>query len=250
MRSGGAGSAPASGTPGRRAAAGRAGRTAAADIFAPLGVRIVAGPLELRALTDDDLVELAALAARGVHAQDRMPFFHPWTDAPADDLARNTAQYHWRSRAEFSAARWELNLGVWRDGVLLGTQGVTTQDFATTRTGETGSWLGLEHQGRGVGTAMRQAMCAFLFDHLDFSEITSGAFTDNPASLGVSRKVGYRENGRRRLERRPGELAVNIGLVLTPESFVRGEHDLLVEGAGPLRRLIGLDFETGRSVPR
>jgi RimJ/RimL family protein N-acetyltransferase len=211
-----------------------------ADIFAPLGVRIVAGPLELRGLSDDDLVELATLAERGVHPPDRMPFLFPWTDAPAADLARNTAQYHWRCRATFAPPKWELNLGVWRDGVLLGSQGVSTQDFLTTRTGETGSWLGQAHQGQGVGTAMRQAMCAFLFDFLDFTEITSGAFTDNPASLGVSRKVGYVENGRTRLERRPGELAVNIGLLLTPETFVRGEHDLVVEGIEPLRRLIGL----------
>lgn len=214
-----------------------------ADLFAPLGVRIVAGPLELRGLTDDDLVELAALAGRGIHPRDRMPFLFPWTDAPAGDLARNTAQYHWRTRVEFSPARWDLNLGVWRDDVLLGTQGVSTTDFLTTRTGETGSWLGLEHQGRGVGTAMRQAMCAFLFDHLDFAEVTSGAFADNPASLAVSRKVGYQENGRRRFERRPGELAVNVGLVLTPETFVRGAHDLVVEGVGPLRSLIGLDSD-------
>ena len=214
-----------------------------ADIFAPLGVRIVAGPLELRVLTDDDLYRLAGLAERGVHPPDRMPFFFPWTDAPAGDLARNSAQYHWRCRAEFSAAKWDLNLGVWLDGVLLGTQGVGTPHFLVTRTGETGSWLGQEHQGQGVGTAMRQAICAFLFDHLDFAEITSGAFTDNPASLAVSRKVGYQENGRRRLERRPGELAVNVGLLLTPETFVRGEHDLVVEGAGPLRRLIGLDSD-------
>ncbi len=212
-----------------------------ADIFAPLGVHIVAGPLELRGLTDDDLVELAALVQRGVHPPDRMPFVEPWTDAPAGELGRNTLQHHWRSRAAFSAAKWELSLGVWRDGVLLGAQGVSTKDFLITRSGETGSWLGLAHQGQGVGTAMRQAMCAFLFDHLDFAEITSGAFTDNPASLAVSRKVGYQENGRTRMERRPGELAVNIGLVLAPDAFIRGEHDVVVEGVEPLRRLIGLD---------
>ncbi len=212
-----------------------------ADLFAPLGVRIVAGPLELRALTDADLVELAALVGRGVHPPDRMPFQFPWTDAPASELGRNTAQYHWRNRAAFSPVKWALILGVWRDGLLLGTQGVSTENFLITRSGETGSWLGLAHQGQGVGTAMRQAMCAFLFDHLDFAEITSGAFTDNPASLGVSRKVGYQENGRTRMERRPGELAVNVGLVLTPEAFVRGEHDLVVEGVGPLRDLIGLE---------
>lgn len=211
-----------------------------ADIFAPLGVRIVAGPLELRGLTDDDLVELAALVERGVHPPERMPFLFPWTDAPAADLARNAAQYHWRRRAEFSPARWQLDLGVWRDGVMLGVQGVSAEHFLTTRTGETGSWLGQAHQGQGVGTAMRQAICAFLFDCLDFTELTSGAFTDNPASLGVSRKVGYVENGRTRLERRPGELAINAGLLLTPETFVRGEHELVVEGLERLRRLIGL----------
>ena len=81
-----------------------------------------------------------------------------------------------------------------------------------------------EHQGRGIGTAMRQVMCAFVFDHLDAVEITSGAFTDNPASLAVSRKVGYVENGSVRRERRPGEAATTVELLLTPEAFVRGEH--------------------------
>jgi RimJ/RimL family protein N-acetyltransferase len=211
------------------------------DVFPALGVRITAGPLELRGLVDDDLAQLGALVERGIHDPATMPFYQPWTEAPADQLARNTAQYHWRTRADFSPAKWDLNLGVWRDGELLGTQGVGTEHFLVTRTGETGSWLGREHQGKGIGTAMRQVMCAFLFDHLDFEEITSGAFTDNPASLAVSRKVGYRDNGVRRLKRREGELALNRGLVLRPEDLVRGEHPLEVEGVAAFRRSIGLD---------
>ncbi|HET7194905.1 MAG TPA: GNAT family protein [Nocardioides sp.] len=123
----------------------------------------------------------------------------------------------------------------------MGVQGIATEHFLVTRTGETGSWLGLQHQGNGVGTAMRQVMCAFLFDDLDFEEITSGAFTDNPSSLAVSRKVGYRENGVRRLKRREGELATNLGLVLTPADLVRGEHPMEVEGVAAFRRSIGLD---------
>lgn len=125
----------------------------------------------------------------------------------------------------------------------MGTQGFSTTDYLVTRTGETGSWLGREHQGRGTGTAMRQAMCALLFDHLDAAEVTSGAFVDNPASLAVSRKVGYRDNGVRRLRRREGELALNHGLVLTPGDFVRGPHPLQVEGLAAFRRSIGLDSE-------
>jgi len=36
---------------------------------------------------------------------------------------------------------------------------------------------------------------------LDAGQITSAAYTDNPASLAVSRKCGYIENGRERRTR-------------------------------------------------
>jgi RimJ/RimL family protein N-acetyltransferase len=211
------------------------------DLFPAFGLRLRAGPLELRAITDNDLPALCTLASEGIHPIDQMPFYVPWTSAAPGDLSRNTAAYHWRSRATFAPDAWALHLGVWRDGVLLGTQGFETTQYLVTRTGETGSWLGHQHQGQGVGTAMRQAICALVFDHLDGAEVTSGAFLDNPASLAVSRKVGYRANGVRRLERRPGELAMNQLLVLTPDDLNRGEHELVVEGVEPFRRAIGLD---------
>lgn len=217
--------------------------TAISDLFPPLGLQVTAGPLELRGIGDDDLASLAHLAVAGVHDPDRMPFLFPWTDAPADVLPGRFVQYHWKARAEWSLESWELNLGVWWEGELVGVQGVGTHHFLVTRSGETGSWLGLAHQGRGIGTAMRQTMCALGFDHLGFTEITSGAFVDNPASLAVSRKVGYRDNGLRRLARRPGELAVNQGLVLAPGDLVRGEHPLVVTGADAVRRSIGLDSD-------
>ena len=84
-------------------------------------------------------------------------------------------------------------------GELVGVQALHTENFRITRTGETGSWLGRSLQGRGLGTRMRRALCAFAFDHLGAVEITSGAFLDNPASLAVSAKVGYLPNGRARL---------------------------------------------------
>jgi len=212
-----------------------------AEVLPALGLRIAAGPIELRGITDDDLVTLGALAVRGIHEPDRMPFYYPWTAVDPSELPLKFAQYHWNIRASWGPEGWELTLGVWHAGALIGVQGVATEHFLVTRTGETGSWLGLEHQGKGIGTAMRQVMCTFLFDHVDFEEITSGAFTDNPASLGVSRKVGYRDNGVRRLKRREGELATNLGLVLTPGDLVRGEHPLEVEGLAAFRRSIGLD---------
>jgi RimJ/RimL family protein N-acetyltransferase len=212
-----------------------------ADLMPALGLRVTAGPVELRGLGDDDLARLADLAAEGIHPADRMPFYHPWTDVEPELLRRQFVQYHWRCRADFSPTSWELNLGVWHEGTLVGSQGFSTRDYLVTRTGETGSWLGAAHQGQGIGTMMRRAMCAFVFDHLGAEEVTSGAFTDNPASLAVSRKVGYRPDGQKRLRRREGELAVNQRLVLRPEDLIRGDSPVTVEGAAPFRRSIGLD---------
>ena len=213
----------------------------AADLFPPLGLTIEAGPVVLRGISDEILPELCELAVGGIHEPGTMPFYFPWTDAPRGQLARNTAAYHWRARAEFGPQAWGLHLAVFHDGRLVGTQGFETCDYLVTRTGETGSWLGREFQGRGIGTAMRQAICAFAFDHLDAAAITSGAFVDNPASLAVSRKLGYRPNGVRRLKRREFELALNQALVLMPEDFVRGPHPLRVSGSSEVRAFIGLD---------
>lgn len=211
-----------------------------ADIYPPLGLRITAGPLELRGISDEDIAALAHLAGRGIHPPDRMPFSTPWTDAPAAELPLRFARYHWGNRASFNRERWTLDLvAVW-EGVVVGTQAFLTSDYLVTRTGETGSWLGMEHQGRGIGTRMRQAMCAFLFDDLDTEQITSGAFVDNPASIAVSRKVGYRANGQHRMVRRPGEWQVNQALVLTRDALVRGPA-ITVDGLEPVRRLIGLE---------
>ena len=194
--------------------------TTTADLLPVLGLRITAGPLELRGITDDLLPELCDLAARGIHAPERMPFVVPWTDVPAEELPRRFAQYHWLSRAEFSPARWSLHLAVLHEGVPVGVQGLSTSSYLVTRTGETGSWLGQGFQGRGIGTAMRQVMCAFAFDHLDAAEITSSAFTDNPASL-----AGLHQ-GRVRRER-PG----------TPRTPARGagQHDRAGADAGAVR---------------
>ncbi|MGI8523511.1 MAG: GNAT family N-acetyltransferase [Nocardioides sp.] len=210
-----------------------------ADVLPLLGLRITAGPLELRGITDDDLVLLGELAERGIHDKGAMPFYVPWTTTGS--VAHNIATYQWQKRAAFSIEAWSLELAVRYDGELVGMQGFRADAYLVTRTGESGSWLGLAHQSRGIGTLMRQTLCAFLFDHLDADEVRSGAFLDNPASLAVSRKVGYRPAGVRRLERRPGELALNQDLVLDPADLVRGPHPLEVSGLAAFRRSIGLD---------
>ena len=214
--------------------------SAAADVYPPFGLHVVAGPLELRGLTDELLLELCEVAEAGIHDPDVMPFYVPWSTAPAGELSRNTAAYHWGKRASFSPDDFCLDLAVLLDGRVIGAQGVSASSFPVTRTGETGSWLGREFQGRGLGTAMRRAFCELLFDHLGFEEITSGAFVDNPASLAVSRKVGYQPTSVRRVKRGADELTLQQGLVLTPETFVRGDVPVEVTGAAAVRSFIGL----------
>ncbi|MBV0894884.1 GNAT family N-acetyltransferase [Microbacterium sp. NC79] len=208
-------------------------------VFPPLGLRIEAGPLVLRPVSDDVIPQLAELALSGIHDSNSMPFAYPWTDAAREVLPTEFAQYHWSNRARWSQAAWSLDFAVEHEGELVGTQGIATRDYVSTRTGETGSWLALQHQGRGIGTQMRQALCAFMFDYAGASEVTSAAFTDNAKSLAVSRKVGYRPDGDVRVQRRH-ELAISRRLVLTPEAFVRGDA-ITVTGAEAFRAFIGLD---------
>ena len=210
-----------------------------AEIFPPLGLRITRGPLELRGIGDEEMLALLRVVQGGIHAPERMPFLFPWTDASPQDLPFKYLQWWARGMATWSREAWALDLCALWEGEVVGVQGVATSDFLTFRYGETGSWLGSGFQGRGIGTAMRQALCAFLFDHLDFEFITSAAFASNPSSLRVSEKLGFRDNGISWNAPR-GERAVTRRLLLLPEDFVRGEP-ITVEGVEPLRRFIGLD---------
>ena len=211
----------------------------AATALPLLALRITAGPVELRGITDDLLVPLAGLAT-DIHDAGYMPFSYPWSLAPPADMPRHVAQYHWGSRSTFSPVKWTADLAVFYDGELVGSQGFYTSEYLVTRTGETGSWLGRRFQGRGIGTAMRQVICAFAFDQLDARSVTSAAFDDNPASLAVSRKTGYTGNGtepRNRL----GRPATLRRVVLEPAALVRYRYPLTVEGLPAFRRSIGLD---------
>ncbi len=210
-----------------------------AELLPLLGLRISAGPLELRGLSDEDLPALCELASRGIHPEDEMPFSVPWSVGPPAEIAARVAAYHWRCRGSWSPQQWSMQLGVWHEGVLVGCQGMQSVDYLITRTAGTGSWLGQPYQGRGIGTAMRQVICTFAFDHLDTVEVTSAALRYNRASQAVSRKIGYRDNGEQRTSL-GDDLVVELHYRLSAENLLRYEHPLVIEGLGPLRRSIGL----------
>ena len=218
------------------------------DIWPPYGVRLTEGDLVLTVVVDDDVPGLVDLALTGVHPPAEMPFSTPWTDDDPAVLPANNARYYASVRAGFTSESFDLLFAVRVGGDLVGVQGLHARDFGVTRTLETGSWLGRSFHGRGIGTRMRRAVCAFAFDGLGALEVTSAAFLDNPASLAVSRKVGYRPNGVVRLRRRPGEVASNQKLVLTRDTFVRG-GPVEMTGVGALRRFLELEPAPLQSVP-
>jgi len=166
------------------------------------GLQITTPQLTLRVPGDDELAEVMDLVQRGVHDPAWMPFTTPWTDLESPELERSALQYWWRSRALFSPVGWDLLFVVAHQGIIIGTQNLTSTDFPTVRVAETGSWLGLDYQGQGFGKEMRRAVLHLAFEYLGAQAIVSTAFADNASSQGVSLAVGYEENGRAFARRR------------------------------------------------
>ncbi|MBP2321626.1 RimJ/RimL family protein N-acetyltransferase [Kibdelosporangium banguiense] len=190
--------------------------------------------LELRPDDDAGLLDLAEVAQRGIHPPDYMPFVVPWTD----NQPHEWLQHYWLTRATLSPADWTVNFLVRLNGRVIGMQGLSAKDFAVTRAAQTGSWLGIGHQGQGYGTEMRAAVAMFAFDHLHAEQMSSGAFADNKASHAVSRKLGYRPDGTERMAVK-GKLATNVRLRLTPETFVRPQWPVEVDGLDGCAELLG-----------
>lgn len=169
--------------------------TTLADLWPLFGLRLRSERLELGLATDEDLVEATELARRGVHPPDEMPFLFPWTTRESPAFERGNLQFHWRQRAEFTPESWTLEMAVRRDGELVGFQGLGAKDFAITREISSGSWLGLEFQGQGIGKEMRAAMLHLAFEGLGALVARSEAHQETIASRRVSEALGYREDG-------------------------------------------------------
>ncbi len=220
------------------------------EMWPPAGVRVQCGDLELRYLDDELLTRLAALGGEGIHDPATMPFTRSWTRGTPEEVRRSILQHQWGLRGSFSREKWSLELAVLRDGEVLGIQGLYAQDFAVTREAETGSWLGLRHHGRGVGTRMRLAILHLLFEGLDAERATTSAFADNGPSNGVTRRLGYEANGES-LVAREGAPARSLRYVMHRAVWAaRGPEqrpDVVLHGVPALRTFLGLDEAEGSS---
>jgi RimJ/RimL family protein N-acetyltransferase len=222
------------------------------EVFPPFALRISCGPVELRVLRDDDLPELVELVRGGIQVPGLpMPFLRDWHEeafepGSPDGFPTTSLRWWWTQRATFAPDDWRLALVVRRDGVLAGMQDLHATDFAQRRHVMTGSWLGRAHQGMGTGTMMRQLVVGFAFDELGADQCESGYIVGNQASAAVSRKVGYVDNGQRRIVQHTQHGKVGVEeqrVMVTPATFRRPDAQVSVEGAHVLRRFLRIRRE-------
>lgn len=169
-----------------------------------LGLELHTERLVLRPVEQTSGLALGALAARGIHDPATMPFVIPFTDAEPGPLRRSAFQFYARSIAEWSAAAWHLVFvtSLADTGEVIGCQGLHANDFPRLRLVDTGSWLGLAHQGKGYGKEQRAAVVSFAFAGLGAERADTGAWHDNETSINVTRSLGYEPDGTARALRR------------------------------------------------
>jgi len=219
------------------------------DVWPLFGLVLRTPRLELRSPSPEQLAALAELADEGVHDPATMPFLVPWTDLPPGPRGRSVVQHQWRQWGALTSQRWTLNFAVLAGGEPVGIQDVGGTEFAASREVHTGSWLGRRHQRRGIGTEMRAAVLHLAFAGLGADWAVSSAATDNPASIGVSRKLGYADDGTQ-LEVVRGQRRTEARFRLDRQTWAaRQTVPVEIEGLEPCRELLGAVSRAAAPVP-
>jgi len=210
-------------------------------------LRVRTPRLELRPPDEAIMFALVELTDRGIHGPDFVPFLRPWTLEPDGERQRHSLQYYWRCWSGWSVSDWDLPLSVWVDGTLVGVQNLISQDFPARRTFETGSWLGLAHQGRGIGKEMRAAALHLGFVGLGALRAETGAIAGNESSQGVTRANGYQPNGEIIKDRSGERIVVHQFRLDRADWEARRRDDITIEGLEPCLELFGIAPEATES---
>ncbi|HEV8063636.1 MAG TPA: GNAT family protein [Acidimicrobiales bacterium] len=211
----------------------------------PLFDLVVRTPrLELRPPDDDMLVQLADAADPAMFPEGEYHFVIDWLSVPSPLRQRQSMQFWWSHRANWTVDDWSLTMAVVVDGQPAGVQDISAKSFPRRRSFTTGSWLAPGFQGLGIGKEMRQAILHLGFVGLGAEEAHSGAFTGNARSIGVSRAVGYDDNGFEISLRGGRTPDLHINFRMTRERFGQLQRpDIVIEHLGPCLELFGLDSD-------
>lgn len=193
-------------------------------------LRITSGEVLLRGVTDDDLEPLLAALPADLELDPRMEVFAALPES--QDRERRFVAGLWRHRGQWSPASWCLDLVVEHEGAVVGVQSLEGDDFPTLRTVDSASWLAGHARGRGLGTAMRAGILALAFDHLGAEAAVTSAEHSNAASLGVSRRLGYVDNGVGRVHGAAGAVDLQY-LRLSREAWRAGGRTAEITGVEP-----------------
>ena len=202
-------------------------------------LRVRTPRVELRLPTDDDLIELMAIARDGIVDADRNVFLVAWHRLPSPAFERQFLLHWWAERGSWNPNNWHVGFGIFGDGRPVGMQSVLARDFALRRVVNSGSWIGREFQGRGYGTEARAAMLGLAFDGLGAVAAESGYIEGNDASRRVSEKLGYETLCTERVMSE-GKAAVEVRVRCTPGSWKRDLVPVTIEGLEPALKLFGI----------
>ncbi|MBM9401379.1 8-oxo-dGTP diphosphatase MutT [Gluconacetobacter azotocaptans] len=154
-----------------------------------------AGPYRLRALLPSDAGAMHRLVNDWsvIRMLSRVPFPYPrgLTDewiASTQDLSRRGAAYH------FAITHPESD----EPDSLIGCIGV--QIDPATRSGTVGYWIGRPYWNRKVATITVGRIARWALANLPVERMVAAVAHDNPASIAVLRRIGFRESGTGRQE--------------------------------------------------
>jgi RimJ/RimL family protein N-acetyltransferase len=154
-------------------------------------------------------------------------------------------QQYWRYYGAWTPASWRVTFAVRRAGELLGLQELEAQDFAQLRVVDSASWLIPEARGLGLGKQMRSCVLALAFGPLQARAAVTSAWHDNHASLGVSRSLGYQDNGVSTLARGSGaDTLVHLRMTRAEWERSAAAGAVTISGFDPCRFLFGLPRDT------
>jgi len=233
--------------PGRADAVVDAGKEMA-DLWPLFGLRLVTERLELRAIRETDLAEMADLIPSDAAPDPHLPRFG--FERPEVVRAAVSFQSYWSSMGGWRVEDWRVGFvarlrstgSCGPAGSIIGASELEAEGFLVRRTVGTGSWLIEATRGEGYGKEMRAAMLALAFDGLDATVAETEALDSNRASLGVSRSLGYEPNGEQ-VHDDNGTPQRMVRLRMPREVWerqVRAAWPTLIEGAVAAKVLFGL----------
>jgi ribosomal-protein-serine acetyltransferase len=141
--------------------------------------------LRIGSLTPPDAEALFALVEAN---RDRLRPWMPWeptTKSPDDTRA-------FIEGARASSSDREAN-GLWVDGVLIGTIGLSVNALANA--GTIGYWIGRAYEGRGIVTRAAERFLAYGFAEVGLHRIELYAAAENARSRAVAERLGMRVEG-------------------------------------------------------